>query len=166
MTLSKLLDALICLGFGVFVGVGVGDGLAELGVVEGAGEAASAAGSSSLHPNRNSSEAAKPTTAAALTGEEGTGEGYRQSMNARVCRMARLLGFDKPRPAHAPRASAGTCPLNLSPHMCPEPVEGHGLLRIDAIKRSTRSSVATKGSLQSTVRCAWSFSFRCTQSTV
>ena len=29
-----------------------------------------------------------------------------------------------------------------------------------------RSSVATKGSLQSTVRCAWSLSFRCTQSTV
>ena len=35
-----------------------------------------------------------------------------------------------------------------------------------AISCSTRSSLARNGSLQSTVRCAWSFSFRCTQSTV
>ena len=37
---------------------------------------------------------------------------------------------------------------------------------MEAISRSTRSSTATNGSLQSTVRWAWSFSFRCTQSTV
>ena len=36
----------------------------------------------------------------------------------------------------------------------------------DAMSRSTRSSFDLKGSLQSTVRWAWSFSFRCTQSTV
>ena len=41
-----------------------------------------------------------------------------------------------------------------------------GQPRMEAISRSTRSSLATKGSLQSTVRCAWSLSFRCTQSTV
>ena len=35
-----------------------------------------------------------------------------------------------------------------------------------AMRRSTRSSRALNGSLQSTVRCAWSLSFRCTQSTV
>ena len=35
-----------------------------------------------------------------------------------------------------------------------------------AISCSTRSSTLRNGSLQSTVRCAWSFSFRCTQSTV
>ena len=35
-----------------------------------------------------------------------------------------------------------------------------------AIRRSTRSSRDLNGSLQSTVRCAWSLSFRCTQSTV
>ena len=36
----------------------------------------------------------------------------------------------------------------------------------DAMSRSTRSSFDLNGSLQSTVRWAWSFSFRCTQSTV
>ena len=35
-----------------------------------------------------------------------------------------------------------------------------------AMSRSTRSSWALNGSLQSTVRWAWSLSFRCTQSTV
>ena len=35
-----------------------------------------------------------------------------------------------------------------------------------AIRRSTRSSRDLNGSLHSTVRWAWSFSFRCTQSTV
>ena len=35
-----------------------------------------------------------------------------------------------------------------------------------AMSRSTRSSRDLNGSLQSTVRCAWSLSFRCTQSTV
>lgn len=34
------------------------------------------------------------------------------------------------------------------------------------ISRSTRSSTDRNGSLHRTVRCAWSFSFRCTQSTV
>ena len=37
---------------------------------------------------------------------------------------------------------------------------------IDSMRRSTRSSTLLKGSLQSTVRCAWSLSLRCTQSTV
>ena len=37
---------------------------------------------------------------------------------------------------------------------------------IPSISRSTRSSWERKGSLHSTVRWAWSFSFRCTQSTV
>jgi hypothetical protein len=36
----------------------------------------------------------------------------------------------------------------------------------EAMRRSTRSSRALNGSLQSTVRWAWSLSFRCTQSTV
>src|SRR6056297_1227102 len=35
-----------------------------------------------------------------------------------------------------------------------------------ARRRSTRSSTLAKGSLHSTVRWAWSFNFRCTQSTV
>ena len=35
-----------------------------------------------------------------------------------------------------------------------------------AMRRSTRSSRDLNGSLHSTVRCAWSLSFRCTQSTV
>ncbi len=35
-----------------------------------------------------------------------------------------------------------------------------------AISCSTRSSTLRNGSLHSTVRCAWSFSLRCTQSTV
>ena len=35
-----------------------------------------------------------------------------------------------------------------------------------AMRRSTRSSRDLNGSLQSTVRWAWSLSFRCTQSTV
>ena len=35
-----------------------------------------------------------------------------------------------------------------------------------SISRCTRSSCARNGSLQSTVRCAWSLSLRCTQSTV
>ncbi len=37
---------------------------------------------------------------------------------------------------------------------------------IEAMSLSTRSSTLRYGSLHSTVRCAWSFSFRCTQSTV
>jgi hypothetical protein len=67
------------LGFGVGVGVGVdeGDGLAEVGAAAGDGEAASAAGLSLLHPKRKSSDEASPRTTATLTGEEGTGEGYR-----------------------------------------------------------------------------------------
>ena len=79
VTLSKLSDALIDLGFGVGVGVGVdeGDGLAEVGAAAGDGEAASAAGLSLLHPKRKSSDEASPRTTATLTGEEGTGEGYR-----------------------------------------------------------------------------------------
>ena len=36
----------------------------------------------------------------------------------------------------------------------------------EAMSCSTRSSRLVNGSLQSTVRCAWSLSFRCTQSTV
>ncbi len=36
----------------------------------------------------------------------------------------------------------------------------------DAMSRSTRSSFDLNGSLHNTVRCAWSLSFRCTQSTV
>jgi hypothetical protein len=36
----------------------------------------------------------------------------------------------------------------------------------DAMRRSTRSSWDLNGSLHRTVRCAWSLSFRCTQSTV
>ena len=73
VTLSKLSDALICFGFGF--GVGDADGLADVGVAEGV-EAASAAGSSLLHP-KSSSDDASPRTTATLTGEEGTGEGYR-----------------------------------------------------------------------------------------
>jgi hypothetical protein len=65
------------LGFGVGVGVCEADGLAEVGAAAGVGEAASAAGSSSPHPDRNSMDAASPRTMAALIGEEGTGEGYR-----------------------------------------------------------------------------------------
>ena len=37
---------------------------------------------------------------------------------------------------------------------------------IEAMSLSTRSSTAANGSLHSTVRCAWSFTLRCTQSTV
>ena len=36
----------------------------------------------------------------------------------------------------------------------------------DAMSFSTRSSRDLNGSLHNTVRCAWSFSFKCTQSTV
>jgi hypothetical protein len=75
VTLSKLSDALISLGFGV--GVGDADGLADVGAAEGVGEAASAAGSSLLHPESSSNDDASPRTTATLTGEEGTGEGYR-----------------------------------------------------------------------------------------
>jgi hypothetical protein len=71
-----LFDAFTDLGLGVLVDVGEGDGAGELAVAEGEGDAASAAGSSLLHPNRNSSEAANPRTAAALTGEEDTDEPY------------------------------------------------------------------------------------------
>jgi len=79
LTLSKLSEALIGLGFGV----GVAEGVALLGVAE--GEVADAdgdaggvsAGLSLLQPKRSSSEEASPRTTAALTGEEGTGEGYR-----------------------------------------------------------------------------------------
>ena len=44
--------------------------------------------------------------------------------------------------------------------------EAHRRLYSEAISFSTRSSRDLNGSLHSTVRCAWSFSFRCTQSTV
>ena len=37
---------------------------------------------------------------------------------------------------------------------------------MEAMSFSTRSSTDRNGSLHSTVRCAWSFSLRCTQSTV
>src|SRR5450631_533226 len=37
---------------------------------------------------------------------------------------------------------------------------------IPSIRRSTRASTAANGSLHRTVRCAWSLSLRCTQSTV
>ena len=77
VTLSKLFDALIGFGFGVGVGLGEADGLAEVGVAAGEADAASAAGSSLPHPERSSSDAASPRETAALTGEEGTGEGYR-----------------------------------------------------------------------------------------
>ena len=53
---------------------------------------------------------------------------------------------------------------------------GHGVLGVgrhsapsghrEAMSFSTRSSRALKGSLHRTVRCAWSLSFRWTQSTV
>ena len=44
---------------------------------------------------------------------------------------------------------------------------GHAVLgHSDSISFSTRSSRLRNGSLQSTVRCAWSLSLRCTQSTV
>ena len=59
-----------------------------------------------------------------------------------------------PRQAEVPAGDAE--PLGteeLSPH-------------IEAMSLSTRSSTALNGSLHSTVRCAWSLSLRCTQSTV
>ncbi|HET6759816.1 MAG TPA: hypothetical protein VFH20_11110 [Propionibacteriaceae bacterium] len=71
-------DALIVLGFGVGeLEELLGEGLAEVGVAAGEGGAASAAGLSLLHPKRTSSDEASPSTTATLTGEEGTGEGYR-----------------------------------------------------------------------------------------
>jgi serine/threonine protein kinase len=54
-------------------------------------------------------------------------------------------------PIPGPRALPASCP---------------GALHMLAMSRSTRSSTDRNGSLHSTVRCAWSFSFRCTQSTV
>jgi hypothetical protein len=76
--LSKLFDALIGLGFGVFEAEGVGDGAEdEAAGVEGAAEAGVSAGLSLLHPNRNSTEEASPRATATLNGEEGTGEPYR-----------------------------------------------------------------------------------------
>jgi hypothetical protein len=62
----------------------------------------------------------------------------------------------RPRPVTFVRPtgrSAGRSPPRGTTHMC-------------AISCSTRSSTERKGSLHSTVRWAWSFSFRCTQSTV
>jgi hypothetical protein len=73
--LSKLFDALTDFGFGV--GVGDGDGLAVVGAAAGEEDAASAAGLSSPHPKRISTDAASPRVTATLTGEEGTGEGYK-----------------------------------------------------------------------------------------
>ena len=58
--------------------------MADVGVAEGAGEAASAAGSSLLHPESSSNDDASPRTTANLTGEEGTGEGYRGTSKART----------------------------------------------------------------------------------
>src|SRR5262249_29713236 len=46
------------------------------------------------------------------------------------------------------------------------PKRRHVPLYNEAMSRSTRSSRDLNGSLHKTVRCAWSFSLRCTQSTV
>ena len=58
-----------------------------------------------------------------------------------------------------------TLALLEQPDDGPGPERRHGCYS-DAMSRSTRSSRDLNGSLQSTVRCAWSLSFRCTQSTV
>jgi hypothetical protein len=82
--LSKLFDALIDLGFGVFEAEaeGVADGAADgaegdAAGVEGEAEAGVSAGLSLAHPNSNRTEEASPIATATLNGEEGTGEPYR-----------------------------------------------------------------------------------------
>jgi len=78
--LSKLFDALIDFGFGVFEAEaeGVADGAeGEAAGVEGDAEAGVSAGLSLAHPNSNKTEEASPRATATLNGEEGTGEGYR-----------------------------------------------------------------------------------------
>ena len=105
MILSKLFEALICLGLGVGVGVGGADGLAEVGAATGVGEAASVAGSSSPQPDRNSSEAVNPRTAATLTGEERTGEPY-------PVVGYDLAGLDRPQTA------SGSAALGARRHPC------------------------------------------------
>ena len=62
---------------------------------------------------------------------------------------------------HAHTIRPATCP-------CPHPpaLSVPEVPYMEAMSLSTRSSTALNGSLQSTVRWAWSLSFRCTQSTV
>src|SRR5580704_7873886 len=96
------------------------------------------------------------------------------------------LGFDEPQPAMTRQASSGITVIArrrrmkkpqcggrraqsaywlFDPAGCPSgPAEP--LDHIPAISFSTLSSTERKGSLHRTVRWAWSFSFRCTQSTV
>ena len=85
--------------------------------------------------------------------------------------VARQLGQDVRRvPARRPgrpRRAAARARSSRSRRTLPVRNEGtSGAGYSDAINRSTRSSRDLNGSLQSTVRWAWSFSFRWTQSTV
>ena len=78
--MSKLFDALIDFGFGVFEAEaeGVADGAEdEAAGVEGDADVGTSAGLSLLHPNSNSTEEASQRATATLNGEEGTGEPYR-----------------------------------------------------------------------------------------
>ena len=74
--------------------------------------------------------------------------------------------------ADAVGGSIGVCPVEgatICWRWCPGETPGNDLLASGyrlAIKRSTRSSWERKGSVQRTVRWAWSLSFRWTQSTV
>ena len=71
-------------------------------------------------------------------------------------------------PATSARSSAGagTRKAALSALNAPNAVATSRALATATMSRSTRSSTDRNGSLHSTVRCAWSLSLRCTQSTV
>ena len=81
--------------------------------------------------------------------------------------LLRALGIEPGRNDETVSSPSSRTAWPRSANACSAPSRpGCGCRLREAIRRSTRSSTARNGSLHRTVRWAWSFSLRCTQSTV
>ena len=79
-------------------------------------------------------------------------------------RRSRRLGSSSVSVTQSPSSTATSADRVVTQHGAA--IIGPPVRHSDSISFSTRSSRLLNGSLHSTVRCAWSLSLRCTQSTV